>query len=260
MQRNLAGILCAVALATSIVISPSSAVAADIRVYTSGAPADVQKMLAPTFAAATGHHLVLTVGTLAAIVDRAAVEPFDAVVLASPAIETLDKKGVLRPGSLIDLARVGIGVAVRAGAPRPDLSTVEAVRKLLLDAKSIVHPDPGGGGITGAHIARMIERMGIADAIKPKVTYLFAVGGGVEAVAKGDAEVGLFNISEILPVPGAALAGPLPAELQNYITFAGALHAGDAEPRQAQDYLRWLTQAPARDTWAKGGFELLGGR
>jgi molybdate transport system substrate-binding protein len=247
----------AVWLAACAAASPANA--ADIRVYTSGAPAEVQKTLAPTYATATGNHLVLTIGTLAAIVDKAAVEPFDAVVLAAPAINTLDQKGVLLPSSRIDLARVGIGVAVRAGAPRPDLSSVEAVRKMLVEAKSIVHPDPNGGGITGAHIARMIERMGIADVVKPKVTYLFAVGGGVEAVAKGDAEIGLFNVSEILPVPGAALAGVLPAELQNYITFAGALHSGD-ENRDARAYLQWLTQMAARDVWTKGGFELIGGR
>jgi molybdate transport system substrate-binding protein len=255
MQRALFLVRFACACSAAVFAATSPAAAADIRVYTSGAPADVQKLLAPAYAAATGHRLVLTVGTLAAIVDKAAVDTLDAVVLAGPAIETLDKKGVLRAGSRVELARVGIGVTVRAGAPRPDVSSVDALRKLLLDAKSIVHPDPQGGGITGAHIARMIERMGIAEAVKPKVKYLFAIGGGVEAVAKGDAEVGLFNISEILPVAGAALAGPFPAELQSYVSFAGAVHAMSGETQPAQDYLRWLSQPPARDAWTKGGFE-----
>jgi len=241
-------ILCMTALAV-----PASA--ADVRVYTSGAPADVQKMLAPTYAAASGNRLVLTVGTLAAIVNKVATESLDAVVLATPALEALDKKGVLQPGSHIDLARVGIGVAIRTGAPAPDISTSEGLKQALIAAKSIVHPDPAGGGITGAHIARVIERMGIADVVKPKVKYLFAIGGGVEAVAKGDAEIGLFNISEILPVAGVTLVAPFPAELQSYITFAGALHVAAAPGGPARDYLRWLSEAGARDAWLKGGFE-----
>jgi molybdate transport system substrate-binding protein len=177
------------------------------------------------------------------------------VVLPAPTVEALDKAGKLRAGSRINLARVGIGVAVRQGAPVPDVSTVDAVRRALLAARSIVHPDPQGGGFTGAHISRMIERMGIAEAVKPKVRLMFAVGGGVAAVASGDAELGLFNISEIVPVPGAALAGALPAELQSYITFAGALHVDSAAPDAAAAYLKTL--ASAREAWKVGGFEPL---
>jgi molybdate transport system substrate-binding protein len=102
---------------------------------------------------------------------------------------------------------------------------VEAFRRTLLAARSIVHPDPKGGGFTGAHIDRVIERLGIADVVRPKVTLMFAIGGGMAAVAKGDAEIGLFNVSEILPVSGGVLAGAFPAELQNYIIFAGAVSA-----------------------------------
>jgi len=150
---------------------------------------------------------------------------------------------------------VGIGVAVRQGAPLPDVSSVDAVRRALLAARSIVHPDPQGGGFTGAHISRMIEQMGIAEAVKPKVKLMFAVGGGVAAVASGEVELGLFNISEIVPVSGAALAGALPAELQSYITFAGALHVDSAAPDAAAAYLKML--ASAREAWKVGGFEPL---
>lgn len=251
--------LVAVALATAVLglqIDPTAA--ADVRLFTSGAPTEVQKGLVRTFAETTGHRLVITSGTLGVIQERlAGPETPDVVVLPAPAIEALDKAGKLRPGSRIRLARVGIGVAVRAGAPLPDVSTVDAVRKMLIEARSIVHPDPQGGGFTGAHIARMIERMGLADVVKPKLTLLFAVGGGVAAVAKGDAEVGLFNVSEILPVPGVALAGALPSELQNYITFAGAVHAGSAAPEAAAAYLKLLSGA--RDAWKAGGFESLEG-
>jgi len=239
---------------TGLAVQPSAA--ADVRVFTSGAPADIQRGLVRAFTETTSHRPLITSGTLSAIQQRlSGSESADVVVLPVPTIEALDKAGKLRPGSRIGLARVGIGVAVRQGAPLPDVSTVDAVRRALLAARSIVHPDPQGGGFTGAHISRMIERMGIADAVKPKVKLMFAVGGGVAAVASGEAELGLFNISEILPVPGAALAGALPAELQSYITFAGALHVDSAAPDAAAAYLKML--AGAREAWKAGGFEPL---
>jgi len=239
-------------------LAVSSAEASDVRVYTSGAPADIQKGLAQRFKEATGHQIVLTSGTLGVIQERLlASGGADVVVLPVPSVEILDKAGKLRAGSRIGLARVGIGVAVRQGVPVPDVSTVEAFRKTLLAARSIVHPDPKGGGFTGAHIDRVFERLGIADAVRPKVTLMFAIGGGTAAVAKGDAEIGLFNVSEILPVSGAALAGAFPAELQNYITFAGGVSVDSPAPDAAAAYLRLL--AGARDAWAAGGFEVLPG-
>jgi molybdate transport system substrate-binding protein len=104
---------------------------------------------------------------------------------------------------------------------------------------------------------RMMERLGIAEAVKPKTTLLFAIGGGVAMVVKGEAEIGLFNISEILPFKGATLVGPLPAEFQSYINFSGALHAAGATPEAAMAFLRALVDASARDAWTKGGFEPL---
>ena len=148
----------------------------------------------------------------------------DVVVLPREVMIGFEKSGAFRPGSLIDLARVGIGVAVKEGAPLPDISTVDALKQTLLNAKSIAHPDPKGGGFTGAHIDRMFERLGIADAVRPKVKLGYAFTGGVASIAKGDAEIGIFNISEIVPIKGVRLVGPLPAEYQNYLVFAGALH------------------------------------
>jgi len=247
-------LVAALAATAGLAVKPSAA--ADVRVFTSGAPADIQRGLARNFSEKSGHRLVITSGTLGAIAQRlSGSESADVVVLPAPTIETLDKAGKLRPGSRISLARVGIGVAVRQGAPLPDVSSVDAVRRALLAARSIVHPDPQGGGFTGAHISRMIEQMGIAEAVKPKVKLMFAVGGGVAAVASGEVELGLFNISEIVPVSGAALAGALPAELQSYITFAAALHVDSAAPDAAAAYLKML--ASAREAWKVGGFEPL---
>ena len=234
--------------------------AADVGVFTSAAPAEVEKALAARFTETTGNRVLFTVGTVKEIQDKLSVSgPPDIVVLPAPALDALDNAAGLRPGSRIDLARVGIGVVVRQGAPLPDISSVDAMRKTLLAARSIAHPDPLGGGFAGAQITRMFARLGISEAVKPKVTLAYAFTGGVTQIANGDAEIGLFNISEILPVKGVTLVGPLAPELQSYITFSAALHAGTLSPGPALGFLRWLSDTNARDAWTKGGFELLGG-
>jgi len=170
--RCVAGLVSIAVLA----FSASHAVASDVRVYTSGAPAEIQKGFAQRFNEASGHRLVITSGTLAVIQDRLlASEAADVVVLPVPSVDTLDKAGKLRAGSRVGLARVGIGVAARQGATLPDVSTVDAFRKTLLAARSIVHPDPKGGGFTGAHIDRVFERLGIADVVRPAFKATFPV-------------------------------------------------------------------------------------
>jgi molybdate transport system substrate-binding protein len=247
----------ALALMTSGMWSSASA---DISVFTSAAPAEVEKKLAAEFTETTGNRVRLTVGTVKEIQDRLfGLEKPDLVVLPAAALDALDNAAGARAGSRIELARVGIGIVVREGAPLPDISSVDALRKTLLAARSIAHPDPLGGGFAGVQITRMFARLGIADALRPKVRLAYAFTGGVAQIASGDAEIGLFNISEILPVKGVTLVGPLIPELQSYITFSGALHAGTAAPEPATSFLRWLSDPKTRDVWRTGGFELLGG-
>jgi molybdate transport system substrate-binding protein len=212
--------------------------AADVMVFTSAAPAVAEQELAAAFTEATGHRVLFTVGTVREIQDKlsGSAQP-DVVVLPTAALDVVDRAAGLQPGSRIDLARVG---------------------KTLLAARSIAHPDPLGGGFAGAQIARMFARLGISDLIKPKTSLAFAFTGGVAQVADGNAEIGLFNISEILPVKGVTLAGPLPPELQSYITFSAALHAGAAAGEPAAGFLRWLSGPNARDAWRMAGFELIG--
>jgi molybdate transport system substrate-binding protein len=243
-------------LALLLVAAPS--MAADIQVFTSGAPAAVQRRLAPAFEKATGHKVVITAETLNDIRKRLAGNAApDVVVLARPVMAGLEKDGTLRPGTLTDLARVGIGVTVKDGAPLPDISTVDALKKALLNTKSIAHPDPKGGGFTGAHIDRMFERLGIADQVRPKVVLMYAFTGGVENIAKGGAELGIFNISEIVPIKGVRLVGALPSELQNYLVFAGGLHARGTSSEPAAAYLRFLQEAAAQEGWKAGGMEVI---
>jgi molybdate transport system substrate-binding protein len=240
------------------IAAASPAAAAEIRVYSTGAPAEAAKAIAADFGRDTGHHLTFTVGQPAVIQgDLAAGEKADVVILPAPVVAMLTGTGVLRSGSAVDVARVGIGVVVRSGAARPDISNTAAIRKLLLDAHSIVYPDPGetGGGSTGRAIARMIDRMGLTETVRPKLTVKSAIGGGVDLVAGGKAEVGIFNISEIVPIKGVTLVGPLPAELQTSIVFSAAIPNSNAAPEPAAAFIKRLTDPSARPAWQNAGLE-----
>jgi molybdate transport system substrate-binding protein len=256
LTRHIGGVaICSAAAFAAL--GPRPCAAADVGVFTSAAPAEVEKVLAAKFTEATGDRVLFTVGTVREIQDKlSGSAQRDIVVLPSAA---LDNAARLRPGSRIDLARVGIGVVVRAGAPLPDISSADAIRKTLLAARSIAHPDPQGGGFAGVQITRMFARLGIADAVKPKVILAYAFTGGVAQVASGEAEIGLFNISEILPVKGVTLVGPLAPELQSYITFSAGLHIAAVSVEPAASFLRWLSHPDARDAWRTGGFELIAG-
>jgi molybdate transport system substrate-binding protein len=257
-QRSATAGICALGTAMLVtVLAAGAAVAAEIRVFSSGAPAEVEKVVAAKFTQETGHQVVFTVATPADIQGRLkSGETPDIVVLPAPIIDALEKAGTLRPGK-VDLARVGIGVIVRAGAPRPDISTVAAVRKMLLDARSIVHPDPAGGGLAGVALARMMAEMGIADAVKPKLTYMFAINGGATLVAKGEVEIGLFNISEVQSAKGVTLVGTLPPAMQSYIVFSASIHARSSSFEPAQAFIKALSDPTAREFWKAGGLESL---
>src|SRR5262245_44163555 len=221
--------LCAI-LAAALAVARTAG-ADEIRVLSTGAPAEIVKHLAAKFADESGHRVLVTVANPATILQKlSAGETPDVVVAPVPVVDSLAKSGTLLAGSRVDLARVGVGVVVREGAPRPEISTAEAVRRMLVGARSIVYPDPAGGGQTGAALARMIDGMGLTEIVKPKLTLRQAIAGGVALVANDEAEIGLFNISEVLPVRGVTLVGPLPPELQSYIVFAAAIQARGPPP------------------------------
>jgi molybdate transport system substrate-binding protein len=244
--------------AFAFIATADFAEATEIRVYTSGAPAAAVRVIAADFAQQTGHHLSFTVGQPADIQKRLKTgEEADVIILPSSIVARLSKSGGLHAGSTVDLARVGIGVVVRDGAQHPDISSAAALKVLLLSAHSVVYPDPQeqGGGSAGRAIEAMIERMGIADTIKAKRRLASAIGGGVAMVAAGKAEVGLFNVSEIMPIKGVSLVGPLPAELQNYIVFSAAIPANSTSGEPAASFIKMLGAPAARAAWQQAGLE-----
>lgn len=248
------------AAALAFFAGAANADAADIRVYCTGAPARAVKTIAADFSARTGHRFTFVIGQPAKIQrDLAGGGKADVVIVPAPVIALLKHSGAVRADTAADLARVGIGIVVRASASLPDISSAAAIRKLLVDAHSVVYPDPTtGGGSAGRQIEHMIAQMGLTEAVKPKLTRIAAIGGGVDLVAEGKAEIGFFNISEILPVPGVALAGPLPDELQSYIVFDAAIASSATAPQPAADFIKALAAPAARPAWKKAGLEPVG--
>src|SRR5262245_17564396 len=250
--------LCAVLAAALTVVRTAGA--DELRVLSSGAPSEIVKHLAAKFAGERGHRIVVTVANPATILQKlSGGETPDIVVAPAPVVDSLAKSSTLLPGSRVDLARVGVGVVVREGAARPEISTADAVRRMLVGARSIVYPDPAGGGQTGAALARMIDRMGLTEIVTPKLTLRQAIAGGVAFVASGEAEIGMFNLSEILPVGGVKLVGPLPPELPSYIVFAAAVHARSVSPAPARALIEAMADPAAREHWKAGGLESIRG-
>ena len=232
-----------------------SANAAEISVLCAGAARGSIVPLIEAFQRESGHAVRFDYGTAGQIVARLKEgQRPDVVIVTAPVIAELAKAGMVAAASATPLARTGIGVGVAEGAPLPDVSSVDALRRTLLAARAVAYIDPAVGGTSGKHFAGVLEKLGIADAIKPKAV-LVPGGYAAERVAKGEADVVVHQISEILPVKGVQLAGPLPAELQLYTTYTAALIAGTANADAARALIGYLSGPAARKSYAERGME-----
>jgi molybdate transport system substrate-binding protein len=223
----------------------------DLKVLTTGAMKPVLVEVAPGFQQDSKQTVSLDNDTAGALLKRIqAGTAFDVVVLTPAGIDELAKAGKVSPG--VDLARVGIGVMIKAGAPRPDISTVEALKRTLLAAKSVAYIDPASGGSSGIYLARLWERLGVADALKPK-TKLKRGGSVADLIVSGEAEIGFQQASEIIASPGVTLIGQLPEEIQNYTVYSGAISTSAHSPAAAAAFIAWLRRpATAPILQAKG--------
>jgi len=229
--------------------------AAEIKVLTAGAFKPVLLALAAEFEQRSGHKLSIDNDTAGALQRRiAAGEAFDLAVLTPGAIEQLTQTGKLAEGSSSKLARVAIGVAVKRGAPLPDIASVAAFRSTLLAARAVATIDPAAGGSSGIYLWQLFDKMGLAAQLKPKAVL---VPGGLVAqrVVNGEADIAIHQISEILAVPGAQLVGPIPAEIQNYTVYAGSLSTNARDAAAAQALLTWLAGDRARAVLKDKGME-----
>jgi molybdate transport system substrate-binding protein len=227
--------------------------AADIKVLSAGALRSLIQGLAPDFEKTSGNHLVLGFATAGGVEQRiAAGEAIDVAILTEPRIKTLEGDGKIAKESVALIGRAAIGLAVKKGAPHPDISSVAAFRRTLLLARSVGYTDPASGGTGGNHVAKIFERLGIAGDLKGKLRPISgsageppSVGG---AVSLGEAEIGIQPISELMGIPGIEIVGRLPAELQSpeLVYFAG-IPAASAQPAPAKaliDFLAGFEAAP----------------
>jgi molybdate transport system substrate-binding protein len=218
---------------------------------------EVVEPAAQAFTQATGESLDSFFGPVGALQAKiAAGESADLAILIPSALEKLQKEGTLT--GRWDLGRVGVGVAIREGAPRLDLSTSKAFRQTLLDARSIALTDPAVGGTAGIYLAGLLERMGIAGAIRPKVQWQKNGFFTALAVAQGAAELGMTQMSEIVAVKGAVVAGPLPAPLQMVTTYCAAVFTASQTQEVARAFIERLVSPALRAQWKAAGFELPG--
>src|SRR6185437_13580921 len=216
---------CAALLAVTLSLAMPAANAAEVKVLTAGAFRQVVDALVPNYERHTGNHVMIDNDTTGGLKKRiAGGEAFDIVVVTPVVVDEMIASGKVAAGSKINLANVGMGVVVKEGAPKPDIGTVEKFKEALLAAKTVAYLDPAAGGTSGIYFEKLLDRLGIAAQIKPKAK--LKKGGHVaDLIVSGEAELGVHQISEIVPVKGAALVGPLPKEIQNTTTYAAGMSA-----------------------------------
>jgi molybdate transport system substrate-binding protein len=239
-------------IALALTLSAGAAAAAEIRVLCVGSTQVAAKALAADFTKQNGRTVTVTATAPFNIDKELTAKPFDLLIISMPAVEAYDEAGSLRPGTRTALARVGVGLVVKQGATVPDISTPEAFKKAVLAAKSITHSDPAVPNLAGAVAAAAFAKAGILDEVKAKTRYAGLAAGG-ELVAKGEIEMGFFNLSEI--PPGLTVAGPVPASLRSYTFYEAGVLAKGAAHEPASAFVKFMASAGAGKVWRDAGLE-----
>jgi molybdate transport system substrate-binding protein len=227
---------------------------ADIHAMSGGAPKEVLSVLVPEFEKKTGHRVHIAYIVITAMQQKLnAGEKPDMVLMPVPAIEARVKDGTFRDDAWAKLGIVSVGLVVRAGAAKPDISSLENFKQAMLGATSVVHANPAATP-SGAHLAKVWEQFGIADAMKPKVTLRNALDGGVEAIRKGEAEIGLYPMSEIISETGVTAVGLIPAAVQLNTVYGAAVLTASAAPEPAAAFVKFLADPANAHHWREAGF------
>ena len=244
-----------VLMAATLMLLSDMAVA-DIRVLSVGAVQNAVRALAAQHEKDSGQRVVLTVESPAVVLQKIkAGEIFDALIASEGAMDELDRDGIVNPESRVRLASTGLGIAVRAGTPALDLSTPDAFKQALLAARSIVYGDPTLRYQSGEKTEKVLTKAGMLDALKPKLRIVPSQAGSQEMIAKGEAEMGFYNISEIPEGKGLQFAGPAPAPFQINTPYEGALMSDGSEPQAARAFILFLASPEARAQWLAAKLE-----
>lgn len=238
--------------AVGLAMLAGAANAAEIRVIGSPGTREPYNRLVPEFEKATGNKVTTTWGGVIAVAKRVAGgETADVVMLPAPELRGLVKRDKVRPDSFVDVATAGVGVVVKAGAPKVDIGSAESLKKALLAAKSIAY----SAGPSGIHMEKLIRDWGIYDTVKSKIVPPRPNVPIGEVVAAGDAEIGFQQVSELLGVKGVDYLGPLPPDIQELTVFSAGVHTAATAPEAGRALLRFLTAPEAGPVYVKTGME-----
>ena len=245
----------AAAIGAMILLAQGAAEAAEIKVLSAGGMRPVMEDLGPKFERASGHKLAITFDFPPAVVKRVQDgESADVVMLPQREIESLVKDGKAVADNVTVIASAGIGVAVRKGAPKPDISSPEALKRTLLAAKSITYGNPAQSA-SGRHFAKVLDRLGIANEMKSKMVFTKTPGAVGDLVAKGEAEIGVNQFQDFIRNAGVEIVGPLPGDLQDTIVFSAAIMAGARDAAASKALVNFLRTPEAATVIKAQGLE-----
>lgn len=251
-----ARVVCRVLMPAAIMVANAGlllAQTAHVRVLCSNGIREVVQEVMPQAEHAVGQKIAIQFSSSASLKQRIdAGETFDVAILTPDLIDDLVKQGKITAGSSVNLARAGIGVGIRAGTPKPDISTSAAMKNTLLQIKTVTYTKSGA---SRKSIESMYERLGIAREMAPKVILQEMPGRAERVVGEGGADMVITLVSEILPTPGVQLVGPLPGDLQNYISFAGGVGSKASDAAAAKALLKFLGSPAVASTYKAKGME-----
>jgi molybdate transport system substrate-binding protein len=250
-MRGLSGLL---ALSAGMVIS-MPALATEIHVMSGGAPKEVFALLTPRFEQQTGNKVKFTYAVITALREKlAAGDKADVLVMPVPVLDGFEKEGKVRADSRATFGIVGTSVIVKEGAARPDISSKDKFRAAMLAARSVVHATPGKTP-SGDHMGKVMEQLGITEAMQKKVIYKPALDGGAQLVAAGQAEIGIYPTSEVAHIKGLTIVGMLPAGIDFNTVYGGAAVADSAMPDMAAAFVKFMAAPENRGVWKDAGFD-----
>jgi molybdate transport system substrate-binding protein len=244
------------AIAACFIAQAACAQAAEIKVFSTVGVKSVMEELVPKFEKASGHKLTITWGTAAALTKRIQDgETADALILIKPNVETLLKEGKIAAGTDSLFAKSIFAVAVKAGAPKPNISTIDAFKNSLLAAKAVSYSDPASGGATGVYIVKQFDRMGITEQMKGKSKHPPAGGLSGALLVSGEADIAINSKPELLSVSGIDVVGPLPGDMAFTVVYAAGVGAGAPQADAAKALVKFLTSPEAQAVFKAKGFD-----
>jgi molybdate transport system substrate-binding protein len=250
---SVAAAIAAIFLVTFPIAPHAAAQSAPIHVLVSNGVRAVVEDLQPQCEKAIGHPLVIEFSAAALLKQKVdAGQQFDVALLTTEVTDELIKEGKISADSRADLGRVGVGIGIRSGAPKPDISTPDAMKRTLLNAKSITYAKDGAARVL---IEKIYDRLGITNEVKPKIMLQSVPGRPQTAVAEGQAEMVMTLISEILPIKGIELVGPVPKELQSYVSFRGGVSANTKNAEASRAVVKFFTSSKAAPAYKARGLE-----